>query len=86
MIRFGFVIVDDSRRGKGYGKRMLELGLEYAFKILKARKVTIGVFENNAPAYHCYKALGFQEVQQEEYEVIKFRDEEWKIIELKMQK
>lgn len=86
VIRFGYVIVDAAKRGKGYGKRMLELGLEYAFKILKAGKVTIGVFENNKPAYHCYKALGFQEVRQEEYEVIKFRDEEWKVIELEMRK
>lgn len=86
VIRFGFVIVDDSRRGKGYGKRMLELGLEYAFKILKAKKVTIGVFENNAPAYHCYKSLGFQEVPQEKYEILNYKGEEWRIIELECAK
>ena len=81
-IRFGWVIVDDSKRGKGYGKRMLEMGLEYAFKILKAKQVTIGVFENNAPAYNCYKSLGFEEELQEEYRTLKYHDEEWRVIEL----
>ena len=81
-IRFGWVIVDDTKRGKGYGKRMLEMGLQYAFRILKAKVVTIGVFENNVPAYHCYKSLGFHEAGQEEYETLQYKGEEWKIIEL----
>ena len=59
MIRFGWVIVDNSIRGKGYGTRMLRLGLKYAFEILGAKKITIGVFENNKPAYNCYKNAGF---------------------------
>ena len=28
---FGFIIVDDSKRGMGYGKEMLKLSLQYAF-------------------------------------------------------
>ena len=28
VIRFGFVIVDDSKRGKGYGKQMIQLALK----------------------------------------------------------
>ncbi len=58
-LRFGFVIVDDSMRGKGYGKIMLSLALKRAFEETKAKTVTIGVFENNLPAYHCYRTLGF---------------------------
>ena len=30
VIRFGFVIVDDSKRGKGYGKQMLRLAIDHA--------------------------------------------------------
>ena len=62
ILRFGWVVLDDKKRGKGYGKAMLKLGLTYAFEILQAEKVTIGVFANNPPAYHCYKSLGFNEV------------------------
>lgn len=65
VLRFGFVIVDDSRRGTGCGKQMLRLALRYAAGILKARKVTIGVLENNPGAYHCYKSVGFRDVPEE---------------------
>ena len=47
ILRFGFVIVDVSKRGMGYGKEMLKLGLKYAFEIMKVKKVTIGVLDNN---------------------------------------
>jgi RimJ/RimL family protein N-acetyltransferase len=61
ILRFGWVIVDDSIRGKGYGKEMLTLGLKYAFEFLQADKVTIGVYENNDIAHDCYKAIGFKD-------------------------
>ena len=81
-LRFGWVIVDKERRGRGYGKRMLELGLKYAFEILKARVVTIGVYEHNIPAYKCYKSLGFNEVPQDEYSTMNVLGETGRVIEL----
>ena len=57
--RFGWVIVDPDIRGKGYGTQMLRAGLRYAFEILGAEKVTIGVFENNDSAHRCYQKVGF---------------------------
>ena len=62
ILRLGWVIVDKNKRGCGYGKQMVALSLKYAFEILNAEKVTIGVFENNLSAYNCYKASGFSEV------------------------
>lgn len=61
-LRFGFVIVNPEKRGQGYGKNMLKLGLKYAKDIYGANKVSLGVFENNESAYYCYKATGFEEV------------------------
>jgi len=84
ILRFGWVIVDDSKRGMGYGKEMLSLGLQYAFDILKVGKVTIGVFENNVSAYRCYKAVGFQDVAMDEEIVVTIKEEKWKIIELEI--
>ena len=84
ILRFGWVIVDDSKRGRGYGKEMLSLGLKYAFEILKVSKVTIGVFENNASAYQCYKRVGFQEIEMEEEEFAMIHGQQWKIIELEI--
>lgn len=84
-LRFGFVIVDSKKRGKGYGKKMLQLGLKYAKEIYRAKKVSLGVFENNEPAYHCYKAVGFKDVVQEEIETYHILGEDWKCLVLEFQ-
>ena len=68
ILRIGFVIVDDSKRGMGYGKHMIQLALRFAFEIMKAQKVTLGVLENNPSAYYCYKAAGFRVVTTNEPE------------------
>ena len=83
-LRFGFVIVDSEKRGQGYGKKMLELGLKYAKEIFGANKVSLGVFENNKPAYFCYKATGFEDVSQDENEKYTVMGEEWNCLELEM--
>ena len=84
-LRLGFVIVDDTKRGKGYGKEMISLAIKYAFEIFNAEKLTIGAFENNMPAYYCYKAAGFKDVETEEivYEIF---GEKWKVLELALTK
>ncbi|MDO5520717.1 MAG: GNAT family protein [bacterium] len=84
IVRFGFVIVDDQKRGMGYGKEMLTLSIHYAFDILKAEKVTLGVFENNKPAYYCYKSVGFQERSLENPEYYHVLGEDWKCLELEL--
>lgn len=80
--RFGFVIVDDEKRGKGLGKEMVSLAVKYSFDILKAEKVTMGVFENNLSAYHCYKAAGFEDIILPEDEYLDIGSEKWKCLEL----
>lgn len=85
-IRFGFVIVDDAKRGMGYGKEMLRLALTYAFELLKAERVSLGVFENNMPAYYCYKAAGFKDVVLEKPIIIPICGEQWGIKELAMER
>jgi len=82
-LRLGFVILDDTKRGRGYGKEMIRLSLKYAFEILRVDKVTIGVFENNMPAYYCYKAAGFKDVAGEEV-ICEVLGETWKVLELQI--
>lgn len=84
ILRFGFVIVDDTKRGKGYGKELLRLAVKYAFEILRVEKITLGVFENNTSAYWCYKAAGFSDVEMEEEEYYPIMGEQWKCLELEM--
>ena len=83
-LRFGFVIVDSRKRGRGYGKNMLKLGLKYAKEIFAADKVSLGVFENNESAYYCYKAIGFEDVPPNEIEKYNVMGEEWDCLELEI--
>ncbi|MDE5671423.1 MAG: GNAT family N-acetyltransferase [Eubacterium sp.] len=82
--RLGFVIVDDTKRGKGYGKQLVSSALKYAFEELKADKVTLGVFENNTPAIHCYLSCGFNSVEKETIESYPCMGETWNCIEMEV--
>ena len=84
VIRFGFVIVDNSKRGMGYGRQMLTLAIKYAFDIFGAEKITLGVFDNNKPAYRCYKAAGFTETGEEI--LCEFFGEQWWQIEMEIKR
>lgn len=84
-LRFGFVVVDPKKRGKGYGKEMLSLGVKFAKEIFKAKKVSLGVFENNESAYYCYKAVGFNDVVLEQTEKYTVLCETWNCLELEME-
>ena len=80
--RLGFVIVDDSKRGCGFGKALVTMAVEYAFEELGAAKVSLGVFENNPSAIHCYEAAGFHRVSLPETENYECLGETWNCIEL----
>ena len=67
IIRFGFVIVDDNLRGKGYGKEMLQLAIQKAKEEFEAKKITLGVFDNNPSAFHCYESVGFKVIGTDSY-------------------
>ncbi len=86
ILRFGFVIVDPEKRGRGYGREMLALAARYAFDILKADSITLGVFENNEPARRCYRAAGFREAPRQEPAYYAILGERWKCLEMQMDK
>ena len=74
VIRFGFVIVDDNLRGKGYGKQMLQLSIQKAKNEFGAKRITLGVFDNNSSALHCYESVGFKVIGSDTYLI---DGEEW---------
>ena len=74
LVRFGFVIVDDTKRGKGYGKQMLQMVIKKAKEEFGAQKITLGVFDNNPSAFHCYDSLGFKVIGTDTYLI---DGEEW---------
>ena len=64
LMHFGFIVVDGAQRGKGLGFAMLAMALEYAFAIRGAKRVTLNVFADNAPAIRCYERLGFSRAEE----------------------
>lgn len=83
-LRFGFIVVDPEKRGNGYGKGMLQLGIKYAQETIGAKKISLGVFENNESAYYCYKSVGFKDTVLDETEIYTVLGEEWKCLELEI--
>ena len=81
VIRFGFVIVDNNLRGKGYGKQMLQLAIQKAQQEFGAKKITLGVFDNNPSALHCYESVGFKVIGTDSYLI---DGEEWTGKEMEM--
>ena len=57
------------------------MAIDYAHKELDATKVSLGVFENNPPAIHCYEAVGFKQVQIRKTESYTCLGEIWNCIE-----
>ena len=82
--RLGFVIVDDSKRGRGLGKALVSMAVRYAFETLGAAKVSLGVFENNPSAIHCYEAAGFRRISLPETESYECLSETWNCIEMEI--
>ena len=55
-----------------------------AFTAIDDNEISLGVFENNESAYYCYKAIGFEDVSQDEIEKYTVMGEEWNCLELEM--
>jgi RimJ/RimL family protein N-acetyltransferase len=77
-VRFGFVIVDPDRRGRGYGSGMLRLGLRYARDIYGAKRVSLAVFEDNEAALRCYRSVGFCDDEDAKTETYTIDGQTWK--------
>lgn len=53
-------IGEDAYRGKGFGKKSLQLLIDYGFNKLGLQKINLGVFSENKIAIKCYKSFGFK--------------------------
>ena len=71
-----FIVINPSQRGKGLGKAMLQLAMEYAFHITKADTIQLNVFLENTRAQKCYESVGFI-ARKTDTGVFRFKDESW---------
>ena len=80
IIRFGFIIVDDTKRGMGYGRRLLQLAIDHACNQMGVKTITLGVFADNPSALKCYQSVGFKITGEDSYMI---DGEKWKGYEMK---
>lgn len=79
VVRLGFIILDETLRGRGLGRNMVSMAVEYAARFLHADKVTLGVFANNPSAKRCYEKAGFMAAGTSEFHI---RGEKWECMEM----
>lgn len=79
-VALGYVIINPSKRNKGYGKQMLKQTLKFAFELYGANEVSLDVFDSNEQAYNCYKSIGFKETGKQE--IISIDKYSWNYIEM----
>lgn len=73
-IYIGKLMIHPNYRQRGYGKQMLQLAIKKAQQEFGAKKITLGVFDNNPSALHCYESVGFAVTGTDSYEI---DGEEW---------
>jgi len=56
-----FMIPDVKYRGKGYGRKAIDLVLEYGFDHLNLHRIYLDTLESNKPVIELYKKVGFEE-------------------------
>lgn len=81
--RLGFIAVDSQRRGQNLGGEMIKMAIDFCRDYLKAKRVSLGVFENNPAAVRCYEKAGFEKVENGSYEV-ELCGEIWKAFEMEI--
>ena len=81
LVRFGFVIISPDLRGKGNGRKMLELAIQYAKEKLQAEQITLGVFTNNSKARACYESVGFKPVSTRTVNIL---GSDWECVDMEL--
>jgi ribosomal-protein-alanine N-acetyltransferase len=56
---YGIMMGARSEWGKGYAKEASQTIIDHCFNVLKLRKITLGVVDQNRPAVNLYRSLNF---------------------------
>jgi ribosomal protein S18 acetylase RimI-like enzyme len=78
--RIGRVLVAPTRRGQGWGRRLVTALIERAAEREDMPTITMGVYEHNQAARRLYQDLGFMETETRGQ--VSLDDETWTSLEL----
>ncbi|GAB6262142.1 GNAT family N-acetyltransferase [Photobacterium sp. CCB-ST2H9] len=78
------LIVNESDRGKGYGRALVEAALEKARVEFGAEEVSLAVFEHNFSAVSCYRGAGF-DIYQADQAIRVFEGQPWTLLQMRKQ-
>lgn len=67
--------------GKGYGKTLVQLAMDYAKEKFGAERISLGVFEQNETAIRLYQTLGFR-IRSRDPESRQFKGQYWPLLEM----
>ncbi len=59
-IHLARLVVDPERRGRGIGRRLIEMLMVTGKDLYRRNEYSLFVYRANEPAYRCYRALGFE--------------------------
>lgn len=80
----GRVLIGNPKcHGLGYCKQMVETAICYGFGTIGVGTITLGVFDFNAQAIACYRALGFVEYERKP-NAQRFGKEYWTLIMMRL--
>jgi RimJ/RimL family protein N-acetyltransferase len=77
------LIMDENIRGKGIGKQIVTLLLEFILENSKQRNVELNVFDFNTGAIKCYEKIGFV-INPDKKFVREMDDETWTALNMKL--
>lgn len=77
------IVGNPTYRGRGLGKQLVTLAIDYARQNLHADSLNLGVFAHNQVALHCYLSLGFT-VEEATPKTYQYKQETWSLIPLKL--
>lgn len=79
------LIGEPDLRGKGYGREIVKLAVDFGFNIIGLDEIYLWVFEFNTAAIKCYEKAGFERCQYKESDY-KLGDRSWNSIKMKLRK
>lgn len=79
------LIGDPDLRGKGYGREIVKLAVDFGFNVIGLDEIYLWVFEFNTGAMKCYEKAGFERCQYKESD-FELGDRSWNSIKMKIRK